>query len=229
MFGGAGGQHGCSIATTLGIKRIIIPRLSSLLSAYGMALADVVKEATEPSAFKITDKGDHPKISDRIEELKKKAEKDLMDQGFKKEKVESECYLNCRYHGTSTQLMIEQPQPSSSKQSQSKKKNGEYGKNQDEGEGGYEGKFYSEHKREFGFNLENRDVWVDDIRVRAIGKSEVGEIRSPYNDFENATKKEIKRGKFKSKKVYFEEGGWMDNVIVPLRDLEVGEQVKVSP
>jgi 5-oxoprolinase (ATP-hydrolysing) len=39
-FGGAGGQHACEIARLLGIRRVLIHRYSSILSAYGLALAD---------------------------------------------------------------------------------------------------------------------------------------------------------------------------------------------
>lgn len=39
-FGGAGGQHACEIARQLNIKKILIHRYSSILSAYGLALAD---------------------------------------------------------------------------------------------------------------------------------------------------------------------------------------------
>jgi N-methylhydantoinase A/oxoprolinase/acetone carboxylase beta subunit len=39
-FGGAGGQHACEIAKLLGINTILIHRYSSILSAYGLALAD---------------------------------------------------------------------------------------------------------------------------------------------------------------------------------------------
>src|SRR5882757_56282 len=39
-FGGAGGQHACEIASLLGIKTILIHRYSSILSAYGIAMAD---------------------------------------------------------------------------------------------------------------------------------------------------------------------------------------------
>lgn len=39
-FGGAGGQHACEIARLLGIDNVLIHRYSSILSAYGLALAD---------------------------------------------------------------------------------------------------------------------------------------------------------------------------------------------
>ena len=39
-FGGASGQHCCAIAKSLGISKVLVHRFSSVLSAYGMALAD---------------------------------------------------------------------------------------------------------------------------------------------------------------------------------------------
>jgi 5-oxoprolinase (ATP-hydrolysing) len=40
-FGGAGGQHACLIADTLGIKTVFIHPYAGVLSAYGMGLADM--------------------------------------------------------------------------------------------------------------------------------------------------------------------------------------------
>ncbi|ORY28998.1 Hydantoinase B/oxoprolinase-domain-containing protein [Naematelia encephala] len=203
MFGGAGGQHACAIASTLGIKRIIVPRYSSLLSAYGMALADVVREVTEPAAFTVTSNKDNDKIAKRFAALVETAESDLLSQGFPRDRVVSETYLNCRYHGTSTKLMIERPE-----------------------DGNYEKKFFDEHKREFGFNLEARDILVDDIRVRAVGKSLGAGTRSPYKDFEESKKRAYNAEKYETKQVYFENGGWLETKVVPLEDLKPGEQVQ---
>ncbi len=41
VFGGAGGQHACALARVLGIGEIVFHPLSGVLSAYGMALADL--------------------------------------------------------------------------------------------------------------------------------------------------------------------------------------------
>lgn len=204
MFGGAGGQHGCSIANTLKIRRIIVPRLSSLLSAYGMALADVVQEVSEPSAYVITSNKDVKKIEERISTLVERAQKSLKAEGFPLDRIECERYLNCRYHGSSTQLMIELPE-----------------------DGNIEKRFVDEHRREFGFNLD-RDILVDDVRVRAIGQSIGSTTRSPYEDFENADKREYNASPFESKKVYFEDDGWLETKVVPLLELKEGEQVRVS-
>ena len=40
-FGGAGGQHACLVADTLGIRTVLIHPHSGVLSAYGMGLADI--------------------------------------------------------------------------------------------------------------------------------------------------------------------------------------------
>ena len=40
-FGGAGGQHACEMAEKLGIKRIVIHKYSSILSAYGLSLIHI--------------------------------------------------------------------------------------------------------------------------------------------------------------------------------------------
>lgn len=50
-FGGAGRQHACEIAKNLGIRRINIHKYSSILSAYGMALADMMHEERAPAAL----------------------------------------------------------------------------------------------------------------------------------------------------------------------------------
>ncbi len=41
VFGGAGAQHACAIADTLGMTRCLVHPMASLLSAYGMGLADI--------------------------------------------------------------------------------------------------------------------------------------------------------------------------------------------
>ena len=47
-FGGAGPQHCCAIAKSLGMKKIYVHKHSGILSAYGLSLADVVIEKQEP-------------------------------------------------------------------------------------------------------------------------------------------------------------------------------------
>lgn len=63
-FGGAGGQHACLVADSLGIERIFIHPFAGVLSAFGMGLADVramreqqfEKPLHDPSARRALDK-----------------------------------------------------------------------------------------------------------------------------------------------------------------------------
>lgn len=54
-FGGAGGQHACAIARSLGIKKIIVHRFSGVLSAYGLGLADIIEETHQPANITISE------------------------------------------------------------------------------------------------------------------------------------------------------------------------------
>lgn len=43
-FGGGGGMHGAILARELGIKQIVIPRYSSVFSAWGMLMSEVRRD-----------------------------------------------------------------------------------------------------------------------------------------------------------------------------------------
>ena len=43
-FGGAGAQHACAIAQSLGMRTVFVHRFAGILSAYGLGLADIVDE-----------------------------------------------------------------------------------------------------------------------------------------------------------------------------------------
>lgn len=39
VFGSAGGQHCCDVATKIGVEHVIVHRFSGILSAYGLSKA----------------------------------------------------------------------------------------------------------------------------------------------------------------------------------------------
>ncbi|EXJ91984.1 5-oxoprolinase (ATP-hydrolysing) [Capronia epimyces CBS 606.96] len=146
-FGGAGGQHACAIAASLGIRTVIIHRYSSILSAYGMALADVVHEVQEPASG-VLDAAAMPKVEARIAELKKKVNHELTSDGIPPDQIQHEVYLNLRYQGTDNYLMILEPEDRD-----------------------FKAAFMRDHQREFTFTFANRNILVEDIRVRGVGRS----------------------------------------------------------
>lgn len=148
-FGGAGGQHACDIAAKLGIRRVVIHKYSSILSAYGMALAEVVQEAREPSSETLGQDA-LPRLEEKLVTLREKASKGLLSQGIPASSIVHKEYLNLRYHGTDTNFMIPRPEDND-----------------------WVSALEKEHYRELSFTFpRSRKILVDDVRVRGVGKSE---------------------------------------------------------
>ncbi|KAJ9156695.1 5-oxoprolinase (ATP-hydrolyzing) [Pleurostoma richardsiae] len=214
-FGGAGGQHAVAIAEALGIKQILIHRYSSVLSAYGMALADVVDERQEPDSTVWADDGPVVgELKDKMEKLKEKSRQALKDQGFDDKDIVFEEYLNMRYRGTESALMIIKPTQEDAKESFG-------GKDWAFGEA-----FVRHHRYEFGFTLDDRDIIVDDVRVRGIGKSFRYSEKTVDQQLKTLKTQEVSDKKRHSvAKVYYQEGR-LDTPIYKLGDLDVGDSVK---
>jgi 5-oxoprolinase (ATP-hydrolysing) len=144
VFGGAGGQHACDVARNLGINTVVIHKYSSILSAYGMALAEVVHESTEPTSETYTTQS-LTALKGRLAALEERNSAELAKQGLSKDRFRHERYLNMRYRGTDTSLMVLEP-PS----------------------GDFEDAFLTQHQTEFSFTVPGRPILIDDVRVRSM-------------------------------------------------------------
>jgi 5-oxoprolinase (ATP-hydrolysing) len=216
-FGGAGGQHAVAIAEALGISQILIHRYSSVLSAYGMALADVVDERQEPESKTWSDKDQEVRkyLQEKMAELKKKSTATLRDQGFEEKEIHFEEYLNMRYRGTESALMIVKP----SKEESETEFDGD--------EWAFGKAFVKQHEQEFGFTLPDRDIIIDDVRARGIGKTFEGLEKTVDQQLKEITPKDLgKEEKVYGKKSVYFEGGRQETSVYKLEDLEVGERIK---
>ncbi|KAI0198959.1 5-oxoprolinase [Astrocystis sublimbata] len=200
-FGGAGGQHACDVAEALGIERVTIHQLSSILSAYGMALADLTHEIQRPLAETL-----HAMSSEQLESkfklLNDEADEALRAQGFSGARIEHEMFLNLRYKGTNNSLMIHKPADSWK----------------------FSDVFSKQHLEEFGFTMDH-DIIVEDIRVRALGKSAAVE-EAGVSRARNSLR--IKAaGKDQSVKTVklFTASAWRDAYLYKLEELKPGHQV----
>ncbi len=193
-FGGAGAQHACAIARSLGIAKIFIHRFSGILSAYGIGMANVVAERQQPAAVIYTD-GAYQDLLDRLTALQEDARHELMAQGFTSDQIHAVRYLNMRYDGTDTALMIPEPE-----------------------DGDFAAAFKATYRREFGFDLTDRDIHVDDLRVRAQGRA-AGLRQIPI---ETADAPAVPMDR---QPCYFE-GGWRETAIFHMRDLKGGHAIE---
>lgn len=201
-FGGAGGQHACSVAASLGISRIIIHKYSSVLSAYGLALAEVVKESQEPVSADYV--SSHSSLEKRFGHITDAATADMETQGFRADQVRHELYLNMRYEGSDTSLMILKPEEESSD---------------------FLEQFRLRHRREFNFTSE-RPVLVDDIRVRTTAASQVRTEKSPLVQLREANMQEVTDAPANTTKAYFDgHASRIDTPVYHLDQLEKNARV----
>jgi 5-oxoprolinase (ATP-hydrolysing) len=199
-FGGAGGQHACNVAASLGISRIIIHKYSSILSAYGLALAKIVHEAQEPMAC------EYPSSLDLVEKrfagLIGGSTEKLTSQGFTEEQLKHNMFLNMRYEGSDTSLMILKPE------------SGDFGS-----------AFVERHQREFNFTFD-RPILVDDVRVRTVASSTAATEKSPLQQLKKAAIKDAGEPA-QTTDVYFDsEAGYTKTPVYLLKNLGANVRIR---
>ncbi len=144
-FGGAGGQHVCGVADSLGIKKVLIHPLAGVLSAYGMGLAkiSVIKERTIERTF---DAGSIPLIEELISELGSRIEKELKEQKIEEDDIDIKTRIHLKYSGTDTPIPIEYS-----------------------GLDGTTEAYEKEHMERFSFIMRGKDLVIETIEVEGIG------------------------------------------------------------
>lgn len=203
-FGGAGGQHACSIARELGMSKVLVHKYAGILSAYGMALADVVHESQEPCGLELHEINSS-ELKARLDKLSQECLNKLKSQGFTENQITLEPYLHLRYEGTDCALMC-------SPQSDGKADGGYISSY-----GDFSKTFLERYQNEFGFVIQGRKTVVDDVRVRGSGKT-----YAPTEGDINKTNESPKPEAFT--KVFFE-GGPKETPIYLSTKLGSGDQI----
>lgn len=209
-FGGAGGQHACSIAKSLGMSTILIHKYAGILSAYGMALADVVCETQEPCGLDYST-SNVELIQNRLNTLSEQCRTNLLQQGFDNDHIVIEPFLHLRYDATDTALMCT-PSQDAQNVADLSVTIPDYGD--------FYGSFLNRYKTEFGFVIRGRRVIVDDIRVRGSGKSNTPEEPNIAQS-DNGTVKIVNHVK-----TYFDGFGLLDVGVVLSTDVAAGHTLQ---
>ena len=104
-FGGAGGQHACLVADALGMTKVLIHPFSSLLSAYGMGLADIratrQQAIEEPFADAVL-----ASIAATGGKLGADAKREVAGQGVPEGDIAVHVRAHIRYAGTDLALVV---------------------------------------------------------------------------------------------------------------------------
>ncbi|POF28748.1 hydantoinase B/oxoprolinase family protein [Roseibium marinum] len=104
-FGGAGGQTGCRVADSLGMKTVILHPFSGILSAYGMGLADI-RANRQQAVVKTLSEELLPDLSALRDQLAGQTEAELDKQEIPAGARWTAATAHLRYDGTDTPLPV---------------------------------------------------------------------------------------------------------------------------
>jgi 5-oxoprolinase (ATP-hydrolysing) len=105
-FGGAGGQHACRVADTLGMKQVFIHPLAGVLSACGMGFADI-RVIKEKSVEAILSSQSISIIDMELQIIEDLAMNEIKKQNIGDEKIIVYEKLHIKYEGTDKALPVD--------------------------------------------------------------------------------------------------------------------------
>lgn len=141
-FGGAGGQHACLIADSLGMKKILIHPYAGVLSAYGIGLADV-RVMKQKSVEKELNLELLTNLKQLIKELEREAKSQIKpEEGL----INTSNYVNLKYTGTDSSLTVNFQEDIKLMRKE----------------------FEEKHLQRYGFIQENKELIVELISVELI-------------------------------------------------------------
>ncbi len=107
-FGGAGPMHACELAAELGIPRVLVPGHPGILSALGVAIADVVKDYSRTVMLRGDDL-DSTRLEAEFHGMEQQARAELVDEGLRAAAMTPRRFLDVRYVGQSFELTVDCP------------------------------------------------------------------------------------------------------------------------
>lgn len=195
-FGGAGGQHACAIADTLGMTTVHLHPFSGLLSAYGMGLASIYASRTKAFVAPLAS-GSEAALAALIDDLSGQVVDELTAQGVPQGAIEQTAVLHLRYEGTDTTIDLGFA---------------------DRDMAAIRTRFETEHKAQFGFVYPGRTIIVESVEAQGNDATVSGRDETPQATVEG----EAPRSQMTS---IYTEGRWHEAAIVPRASILRGQTV----
>ena len=151
-FGGAGGQHACLVAEALGIRTVLIHRLSGLLSAYGMGLAPTGASRQITLTVPLDDAAGLPAAAYRATMLAAETKREVADQGHDDASMTTHRILHLRYAGTDTTMPMAWDGAAASD--------------------ALRAAFDAVHLARFGFVYPDKPLLIETLAVETVGRGE---------------------------------------------------------
>jgi N-methylhydantoinase A len=108
-FGGGGGMHACALARELGIKKVVIPRLSGVFSAWGMLLSDLRRDYLQTQIVELSGIEGAAQINAALSMLEEQAIQEFAAENIDRSRVHFIRYGRCRYQNQEHSVEIALP------------------------------------------------------------------------------------------------------------------------
>ena len=141
-FGGAGGLHACDLARALGVRTVIVPPGASTLSAFGMLVADVVKDYVQTVMLAGT--VSFEELEELGGNLAQRGVADVAAEGVPRERIRLFPQLDVRYRGQAYELTISLTPD-------------------------FAAAFHAEHQRVYSHSQPGAALEIVNLRLRAVG------------------------------------------------------------
>jgi N-methylhydantoinase A len=96
-FGGGGGMHICALARELNIKKVVIPKQSSVFSAWGMLLSDLRRDYLLTQIVELETPGAAAQLDADLGQLEEQALQEFEAENIDRARVHFLRYGRCRY------------------------------------------------------------------------------------------------------------------------------------
>ena len=147
-FGGAGGQHACMVADSLGMKTVFVHPFAGVLSAYGMGLADV-RALRERSVQEPLDNEALARIVPIFDSMAADAMDEVTSQGMEQKYISTHKRAHLRYDGTDSAIVV----TIGNAEAMAKE-------------------FEDLHRQRFGFVPEGRKLVIEALAVEVVGATD---------------------------------------------------------
>ena len=194
-FGGAAGQHACLVADALGINRALVHPLASLMSAYGIGLADV-REIRRQSVERPLNAQLLRPLEEQFAQLEAAARAALAAQGFAAAAPAIERTVDLRLTGSDTALTV----PFASLEAM-------------------RAAFETLHQRQFGFGTGATELTVAAIGIEAIIPSALPAMRAAASASSGTPGTKLHRAR-----VWFADR-WQEVPVFARDELKAGESI----
>jgi N-methylhydantoinase A len=109
-FGGGGGMHACALAQELNIKKVVIPKQSSVFSAWGMLLSDLRRDYLQTQIVELEAEGAAAQLDKDLRQLEEKALQEFAAEDINPARVHFLRHGRCRYQNQEHSVEIVLPE-----------------------------------------------------------------------------------------------------------------------